>query len=77
MSGLLKNFDMMSDGPKVILTLAAISLWVVSFVINKKAIDNLKDNTSEMKNQVNQFYAESSLRSASMEKLLSELLNNI
>ena len=54
MSGLLKNFDMMSDGPKVILTLAAISLWVVSFVINKKAIDNLKDNTSEMKNQVNQ-----------------------
>lgn len=29
------------------------------------------------KHQVNQFYAESSLRSASMEKLLSELLNNL
>ena len=55
MSGMFKNFNMMSDGPKVVLTLAAVSLWIASYTMNKKALESLESSQmGEMKNQVNQ-----------------------
>lgn len=53
MSGMFNNFNMMTDGPKIILLLAAIGLWTVAFNFNKKSIDYLNSNNiSEMKKQV-------------------------
>ena len=52
---MLRNFDIMSDGPKVILTLAAISLWIASYIMNKKSIESLEaHNMGDMKNQTKQ-----------------------
>ena len=55
MSGLFNNFNIMSDGPKVVLLIAAVSLWILSYTMNKKAIQNLESREiSEMKNKVGQ-----------------------
>jgi hypothetical protein len=55
MSGMFKNFNMMSDGPKVVLTLAAVSLWIASYTMNKKALESLESSQmGEMKNQITQ-----------------------
>jgi hypothetical protein len=55
MSGLFKNFNMMNDTPKVVLFLAALTLWFVCFTANKKSLESLKSNNmSEMKTQVEQ-----------------------
>jgi len=52
---MFKNFDLMSDGLRIILFLTIISLWIACFVINKKAMDGLKSNNmGEMKTQVEQ-----------------------
>jgi hypothetical protein len=55
MSGMLKNFNMMTDGPKIVLTLAAVSLWIASYTMNKKALASLESSQmGEMKNQIGQ-----------------------
>lgn len=55
MSGMFRNFDMMSDGPKLVLTLGAVSLWIASYTMNKKALESLESSQmGEMKNQINQ-----------------------
>lgn len=55
MSGMFRNFNIMSDGPKVVLTLAAVSLWIASYMMNKKALESLESSQmGEMRNQVNQ-----------------------
>ena len=53
MSGVFNNFNIMADGPKIVLLLVAISLWVVGFNYNKKALEFLNtNNISDMKKQV-------------------------
>lgn len=55
MSGLLSNLNLQSDGPKIVLGLAAVALWITCFVMNKKALELLHSgNMSEMKTQVEQ-----------------------
>jgi uncharacterized protein involved in cysteine biosynthesis len=55
MSSILRNFNIMSDGPKVVLLIAAISLWVICYTLNKKALENLESSQmDDMKNQVEQ-----------------------
>jgi hypothetical protein len=52
---MFENFDLMSDGLRIVLFLAILSLWIACFVINKKAMDGLKaNNMGEMKTQVEQ-----------------------
>ena len=55
MSGLFGNFDMMSIGPKLVLSLAGLGLFIACYMVNKKSIESLKaNNMSEMKTQVAQ-----------------------
>lgn len=55
MSGIFNNFSIMSDGPKIVLLIAAVSLWVACYTFNKKAIQNIESSQmNEMKNQVKQ-----------------------
>ena len=53
MSGLFNNFNIMSDGPKVVLLIAAVSLWIACYTMNKKAIESIDSSQmGEMKNQI-------------------------
>lgn len=55
MSALFSNINLMRDGPKIVLGLAAIGLWIACFTMNKKALDSLKtNNLDETKSQVEQ-----------------------
>jgi hypothetical protein len=55
MSKLFGNYDIMSNGPKLVLNLAGLGLFIASYMVNKKSLENLESNNmSEMKNQVTQ-----------------------
>lgn len=55
MSGLFGNFNLMSDGPKVVLFIAALALWISSYNLNQKSIESLQSNNlGEVKNNIEQ-----------------------
>jgi uncharacterized membrane protein len=56
MSSFLSEFKLMSHhGPRLVLFLASVGLWVACYMFNKKAMDELKaNNLSEMKKHIQQ-----------------------
>ena len=53
MSSMFNNFSITNDGPKIVLLLAAVSLWIVCYTMNQKALESLDSSQmDEMKNQV-------------------------
>lgn len=52
---MFEQFEISSDGPRIVLFLAALALWITCFVLNKNALDALKaGNKSVMKHQAEQ-----------------------